>query len=455
VEISDSMLDLVGNTPLVRLNRVTAGLAATVLAKVEYFNPGGSVKDRIALRMIEDAEEAGLLKPGGTIVEPTSGNTGVGLAIAAQARGYSCVFVCPDKVAKDKIDVLRAYGARVEVCPTAVDPEDPRSYYSVSDRLSKELPGAWKPDQYSNPANPRSHYETTGPELWRQTDGRITHFVSGMGTGGTIGGTGRFLKEQNPAVQVIGADPVGSVYSGGSGRPYLVEGVGEDFWPATYDPAVPDQVIAVSDRDSFAMTRRLAREEGLLVGGSCGMAVVAALEVAREAGPEDIIVVLLPDSGRGYLSKIFNDDWMADYGFLSADGERTVGDVLARKSAGAVPEFVHTHPNETVREAIDILREYGVSQMPVVRAEPPVMTAEIVGAVHDRDLLDALFNGRAALADPLSQHMGAPLPMVGAGEPVQAAMVALEKADAAVVVADGRPTGVVTRQDVLAFLSHS
>jgi cystathionine beta-synthase len=454
VQISDSVIDLVGNTPLVRLSSVTAGIAATVAAKVEYLNPGGSVKDRIALRMIEDAERSGALQPGGTIVEPTSGNTGIGLAIVAQTRGYSCVFVCPDKVAKDKIDVLRAYGARVEVCPTAVDPEDPRSYYSVSDRLARELPGAWKPDQYSNPANPRSHYETTGPELWRQTDGRITHFVAGMGTGGTIGGAGRYLKEVSEGrVQVVGADPVGSVYSGGSGRPYLVEGVGEDFWPATYDPAVPDRVIAVSDRDSFAMTRRLAREEGLLVGGSCGMAVVAALEVAREAGPDDVVVVLLPDGGRGYLSKIFNDDWMADYGFLSAPGERLVRDVMGRKG-GSVPEFVHSHPTETVRDAIDILREYGVSQMPVVRAEPPVMTAEIVGAVHERDLLDALFNGRAQLADPLAQHMGAPLPLVGAGEPVSAAMAALEKADAAVVVDDGRPTGVVTRQDVLAFLTH-
>ena len=455
MQISSSVLDLVGNTPLVRLNSVTEGIAATVLAKVEYLNPGGSVKDRIAVRMVEDAEKSGALQPGGTIVEPTSGNTGVGLAIVAQQRGYSCVFVCPDKVAKDKIDVLRAYGARVEVCPTAVDPEDPRSYYSVSDRLAREIPGAWKPDQYSNPANPRSHYETTGPELWTQTDGTITHFVCGMGTGGTIGGTGRYLKEVSDGrVQVIGADPIGSVYSGGSGRPYLVEGVGEDFWPETYDPSVPDQVIAVSDRDSFAMTRRLAREEGLLVGGSCGMAVVAALEIARTAAPDAVVVVLLPDGGRGYLSTIFNDDWMADYGFLSAPGGRTVRDVMVRKE-GSVPEFVHTHPTETVRDAIDILREYGVSQMPVVRAEPPVMTAEIVGAVHERDLLDALFNGRAQLADPLSQHMGPALPIVGAGEPVAAAMAALEKADAAVVVDDGRPSGVLTRQDVLAFLSHA
>jgi len=454
VQVANSMIDLVGNTPLVRLNHVAEGIAATVLAKVEYFNPGGSVKDRIAVRMIEDAERSGALRPGGTIVEPTSGNTGVGLAIAAQTRGYTCVFVCPDKVARDKIDVLRAYGARVEVCPTAVDPGDPRSYYSVSDRLARELPGAWKPDQYSNPANPRSHYETTGPELWTQTDGRITHFVAGMGTGGTIGGAGRYLKEASDGrVQVVGADPVGSVYSGGSGRPYLVEGVGEDFWPTTYDASVPDRILAVSDRDSFAMTRRLAREEGLLVGGSCGMATVAALQVARQASPDDVVVVLLPDSGKGYLSKIFNDDWMADYGFLQAEGGKTVADVMVRKT-GSVPEFVHTHPTETVRDAIDILREYGVSQMPVVRAEPPVMTAEIVGAVHDRDLLDALFTGRAELADPLSQHLSDPLPLIGAGEPVAAAMVALEKADAAVVVDDGRPTGVITRQDVLAFLTH-
>jgi cystathionine beta-synthase len=455
VRVVDHIIDLVGSTPMVRLNRVTEGVPAQVLAKVEYFNPGGSVKDRIALAMVEAAERSGELRPGGTIVEPTSGNTGVGLALVAQKKGYSCVFVCPDKVARDKIDVLRAYGARVEVCPTAVDPEDPRSYYSVSDRLAREIPGAWKPDQYSNPNNPRAHYESTGPEVWEQTQGRVTHFVAGAGTGGTLGGAGRYLKEQSGGkVQVIGADPVGSVYSGGDGRPYLVEGVGEDFWPTTYDASVPDQILAVSDRDSFAMTRRLAREEGLLVGGSCGMAVVAAVRVAEQAGPADVVVVLLPDGGRGYLSKIFNDDWMADYGFLQAEGGRTVGDVMAAKTGGVLPSFVHTHPTETVREAIDILREYGVSQMPVVRAEPPVMTAEIVGAVHDRDLLDALFTGKAELADRLSDHMAPPLPLVGSGEPVEAAMHALEKADAAVVVSDGRPVGVLTRQDVLAFLAH-
>ena len=454
MQIYDSVTDLIGNTPLVRLHRVSEGIGAQVVAKVEYVNPGGSVKDRIALRMIDDAEAAGLLKPGGTIVEPTSGNTGIGLALIAQQRGYHCVFVCPDKVAQDKINTLRAYGAEVVVCPTAVDPEDDRSYYKVSDRLARERPGGWKPDQYANPANPRSHYETTGPELWAQTEGRITHFVAGVGTGGTISGTGRYLKEvSNGAVRIIGADPEGSVYSGGTGRPYLVEGVGEDFWPECFDPDVTDEIIAVSDKESFEMTRRLAREEGLLVGGSCGMAVVAALRVAERAGPDDLVVVLLPDGGRGYLSKVFNDEWMADFGFLTTSRDRTVGDVLRGKT-GEMPTLVHTHPHETIREAIDILREYGISQMPVVRAEPPVMAAEVVGSVVERDLLDALFGGRAALADAVEGHMSAPLPMVGAGEPVDAAIAALHSADAAVVVEDGKPTGVITRQDLLGYLSH-
>ncbi len=454
MRIHDSVVDLIGHTPLVRLSKVTAGISATVAAKVEYVNPGGSVKDRIAVRMIDAAEREGLLKPGGTIIEPTSGNTGVGLALVAQQRGYKCVFVCPDKVSKDKRDVLRAYGAEVVVCPTAVDPEDPRSYYSVSDRLAREIPGGWKPDQYSNPNNPRSHYETTGPEIWEQTDGRITHFVAGVGTGGTISGTGRFLKEvSGGTVRVIGADPVGSVYSGGTGRPYLVEGVGEDFWPSAYDRTVCDEIVAVSDRDSFDMTRRLAREEGLLVGGSCGMAVVAALRVAAAAPPDALVVVLLPDSGRGYLSKVFNDDWLASYGFLQSGTERTVGDVLGGKE-GQLPEFVHAHPTETVREAIDILREFGVSQLPVVRAEPPVMAAEVVGSIVEKDLLDALFTGRAQLADPLDRHMSPGLPMIGAGEPVSAAIEALHTSDAAIVTVDGRPAGIVTRQDLLAYLAR-
>ena len=455
MDYAESVVDLIGNTPLVRLRSVTGGVpeGVLVLAKVEYLNPGGSVKDRIAVRMIDAAERDGTLQPGGVIVEPTSGNTGVGLAIVAQQRGYTCIFVCPDKVSEDKRNVLKAYGAEVVVCPTAVDPDDPRSYYSVSDRLAREVPGAWKPDQYSNANNPLSHFETTGPELWAQTEGRITHFIAGVGTGGTISGTGNYLKQASGgAVRVIGADPVGSVYSGGTGRPYLVEGVGEDFWPTAYDSNVCDEIIAVSDKDSFEMTRRMAREEGLLVGGSCGMAVVAALDVAKRANPGDVVVVLLPDSGRGYLSKVFNDDWMSAYGFLQADTDRTVGDVLLGKS-GALPPFVHTHPTETVRDAIDILREFGVSQMPVVRAEPPVMTAEVVGAVIERDLLDSLFNGKAQLADPVAMHMSAALPMIGAGEAIQVAVQALEAADAAVVVDDGKPTGVITRQDVLAYLA--
>ena len=455
VKYAEHVIDLVGNTPLVRLNSLADGMAPLVLAKIEYLNPGGSVKDRIAVRMVEAAERSGELRPGGTIVEPTSGNTGVGLALVAQRKGYRCVFVCPDKVSEDKRNVLRAYGADVVVCPTAVAPEHPESYYNVSDRLVRELDGAWKPNQYANPENPASHYNSTGPELWEQTDGRITHFVAGIGTGGTISGAGRYLKDVSEGrVRVIGADPEGSVYSGGTGRPYLVEGVGEDFWPDTYDRGICDEIIAVSDAESFDITRRLAREEGLLTGGSCGMAAAAALRLARTCGPDDVIVVLLPDGGRGYLSKVFNDTWMAGHGFLPPDhAGATVGDVLRRKDGGALPNLVHVHPNESVADAIGILREYDVSQAPVVHAEPPVMVAEVAGAINVRDLLDALFTGKAQLSDRVELHMSPPLPTIGAGEPVSAAMTALAVGDGAMVLFDGRPAGVVTRQDVLGFLA--
>ena len=453
---AEHIADLVGNTPLVRLSSVTDGIDCTVLAKVEYLNPGGSVKDRIALRMVEAAEASGELKPGGTIVEPTSGNTGVGLALVAQKKGYKCIFVCPDKVSEDKRNVLRAYGAEVVVTPTSVPPDHPDSYYSVSDRIAAETEGGWKPDQYSNQNGPASHYDTTGPEIWRDTAGRITSFVTGIGTGGTITGTGRYLREvsaerEGGRVQIIGADPEGSVYSGGTGRPYLVEGVGEDMWPEAYDPKVVDEVIAVSDADSFEMTRRLAREEGMLVGGSCGMAVVAALRHARTLPADAVVVVLLPDSGRGYMSKIFDDGWLASYGFRKGSTEQTVGQILEGKD-GSMPDLVHTHPVETVRDAIQIMREYDVSAMPVVKAEPPVMAGEVAGSVTDKALLESLYAGEAHLADPVEKHMAPPLPMLGAGEPVSQARELLEDHDAILVVSDGKPSGVLTRSDLLNFL---
>jgi cystathionine beta-synthase len=450
MEVADSLLDLIGSTPLVRLDRMGRDLACHLVAKLEFMNPGGSVKDRPALSMIEAAEASGELRPGGTIVEPTSGNTGVGLAIAAARKGYRCIFVMPDKIASEKVDLLRAYGAEVVVCPTTVAPDHPDSYYSVSDRLVAETPGAFKPDQYHNAANPAAHEAGTGPEIWRQTGGRITHFVAGIGTGGTITGVARYLKARNPDVQIVGADPEGSVYSGGSGRPYLVEGIGEDFWPATYDPEIVDRVVMVSDRDSFLTARRVTREEGVLVGGSTGTAVWAALEVARPLEADAVVVVLIPDSGRGYLSKLYNDGWMADFGFLRGGGQ-AVGDVLGAKG-GALPPLVHVHPDESVRDVIAVLREFGVSQVPVLQAEPPVVAAEVVGAVRERDLLEAAYLDPGLLDRAVGLVIGPPLPSVGAGDDVEVAVARMEAQGAVLVLDAGHPVGILTRSDVLGAL---
>ncbi|MGX5680951.1 cystathionine beta-synthase [Schumannella luteola] len=452
MKYANTVLDTIGDTPLVKLNKVTEGIAATVLVKVEYFNPGGSSKDRIATRIIDDAEAQGLLKPGGTIVEPTSGNTGIGLALVAQQRGYRCIFVLPDKVGEDKRNVLLAYGAEIVVTPTAVAPESPESYYSVSDRLAREIPGAYKPNQYSNLNGPRSHYETTGPEIWRDTEGKITHFVAGVGTGGTISGVGKYLKEQNPSIQVIGADPEGSVYSGGTGRPYLVEGVGEDFWPTAYDGSVVDEIIASSDAESFEFTRRLAREEGLLVGGSSGLAVASGLKAAKDLGPDDVMVILLPDGGRGYLGKVFSDKWMRSYGFLPAEEDRTVADLVGTKDPD-LAGLVHVHPSDTVRHTIDKMRQFDISQMPVLTAEPPVVMGEVVGSIDEKTLIDAVFSGRAQLTDALAEFVGPPLGLIGMQDSVVAAREALTKSDALLVTADGKPAAVVTRHDLLSFLS--
>jgi cystathionine beta-synthase len=454
MKYANTVLDLIGNTPLVRLNSVAEGVAPTILAKVEYLNPGGSSKDRIASRIIDAAEREGKLKPGGTIVEPTSGNTGIGLALVAQQRGYRCVFVLPDKVGEDKRNVLLAYGAEIVVTPTSVAPESPDSYYSVSDRLAREIPGAFKPDQYSNLNGPLSHYETTGPEIWRDTEGKVTHFVAGVGTGGTISGVGKYLKEQSEGrVQVVGADPEGSVYSGGTGRPYLVEGVGEDFWPTAYDGTVVDEIIAASDAESFELTRRLAREEGLLVGGSSGLAVAAALKLAQRLTKDDVIVVLLPDGGRGYLGKIFNEKWMQSYGFTQLGDEKTVADLLGAKDSD-LPDLVHVHPSDTVRHTIDKMRTYDVSQMPVLTAEPPVVMGEVIGSIDEKSLVDAVFSGRAKLTDSLEEFVAPPLGLIGMHEPVSAARTALTTSDALMVVHDGKPVSVLTRQDLLTYLSE-
>ncbi len=458
MDVAASPLELIGHTPMVRLTKVAEGVACDVIAKLETTNPGGSAKDRPALTMIEAAERDGLLGPGATIIEPTSGNTGVGLAIVAAQRGYSCVFVMSDKMAPEKIDVLRAYGAEVVVCPTAVPPEHPDSYYSTAERLTRETPHAFRPDQYSNPNNPRAHYESTGPEIWEQTRGRVTHFVAGAGTGGTISGVARYLKERNPSVQVIAADPEGSVFSGGAGRPYLTEGVGEDFWPANYDPALVDRVVPVSDADAFAMARSVTRREGLLIGGSGGTAVAAALRVARDLPATALVVVLIPDSGRGYLSKIFNDTWMTEYGFLRPHDEDDVGDVLAAKRARpgeGLDDLVLVTEDVLVRDAIALMRAKDVSQLLVtVTDELPLAVKEVSGSLSELGLLEATTRDASVLGLRVKDVADPPLAMVGVGMPVTDLTRELSRTAGVLVLDGGHPVGVLTRSDLLSFLEQ-
>jgi cystathionine beta-synthase len=456
-----TILELVGSTPIVRLDRISRDVPGELLAKLEYLNPGGSVKDRIGLSMIEAAERDGRLKPGGTIVEPTSGNTGVGLAMAAALKGYRCIFVMPDKMSQEKIAVLRAFGAEVVITPTAVEPQSPESYYSVSDRLAEEIPGGFKPDQYSNMANPEAHYETTAPEIWEQTNGELDAIVVSVGTGGTISGIGRFFKERGSEVLIVGADPEGSVYTADDAHPvhpYLVEGIGKDMWPKTIDLTVVDEWIRVSDRESFRAARRLAREEGLLVGGSAGTTLHAALQVARRLGPSARVLLVVPDTGRSYLSKFYDDTWMLQYGFLERrTPPPTLEEVLRfkRSDGHELPELVMIDAHKKVGAAIELMQRYSISQLPVVRHEPVESLTDIVGSLHERGLLDRVFKNPDALNDDVAVAMQPPLATVDAHASLDDVFADLSGPAAAVVVGlAGRPAAILTRSDLLEYLAY-
>jgi cystathionine beta-synthase len=458
--ILETILDAVGDTPLVRLSRLGAGIRTPIAAKVEYMNPGGSVKDRIGLAMIESAERSGQLRPGGTLVEPTSGNTGTGLAIAAALKGYRLVCVMPDKMSAEKIALLRAYGADVVMCPTAVPRESPQSYYSVAERLAREIPGAFQPNQYFNPANPAAHEATTGPEIWQQTDGRITHFVAGMGTGGTISGVGRVLKRHKPSVQVVGADPVGSIYSSGdmfTPKIYKVEGIGEDFMPSAMDLSVVDRIEVVDDKESFLMARRLTREEGILAGGSSGSALVVGMRVATEIDdPEALVVVLLPDTGRNYLSKVYNEEWMRSNGFLEQFPTHSVGDVVGDlQGQRRLPAFIGVQARDSVRSAIDTMQNYGISQLPVLEGDGEArLDARMVGSIQERTLLDRIYRDPTLVDSAVGAAMDPPFPTIPRGADIDDAFDVLLGGAAALVVLDGeQPVGMITKLDLLEFVA--
>jgi len=453
VDLAPDILAIVGNTPLVRLSRIGRGLKPTLVGKLEHLNPGGSIKDRIGLRMIEDAERRGLLKPGGTIVEPTSGNTGVGLAMAAAIKGYRVICTMADKQSQEKRDLLRAFGAEVVVCPTAVPPESPESYYKVAERLAKETPGSFLPNQYYNPMNPEAHYNTTGPEIWKQTDGKVTHVVLGIGTGGTVTGAGRYLKERNAKVQIVGADPQGSLYTGGI-HPYKVEGIGEDFYPGTFDPKLVDRWIRVSDRDSFLTARRLTREEGILVGGSSGTAMWAALEIAKELDESALVLVLFADSGRSYLSKIYNDEWMRQNGYLERyPVQATVLDVVRDRMG--TPGLIVVSKAQSVRSAIDTMQRYGISQIPVVADGEATLVTDIVGSVQETTMLDRVFREPALVDERVERVMEAPFPVVQASEDIERLYAELSSGvPALLAAADDRPVSIITKADLLEFVAH-
>ncbi len=440
----NNILQAIGRTPLVRLNKVTDGLPVTLLAKVEYLNPGGSVKDRIGLVMVEDAEQRGLLQPGGTIIEATAGNTGVGLALVAAAKGYRCIFVMPDKMSEDKVNLLRAYGAEVVITPTSVPSDSPESYNGVAERLAREIPGAYRPNQFANLRNPEAHYCTTGPEIWADTDGKVDVFVAGMGTGGTISGTGKYLKDQNPDVIVVGADPAGSILSGDEPKSYRVEGVGEDFIPATFNRQAIDDMVRVTDAESFLMARRLAREEGLLVGGSAGMAVAAAVKYARRLGSGKWVVVLLPDTGRNYLSKIFSDRWMQENGYLDhATQKVTAGDVLGTKD---FPALIAISAHEPALEALRLMQQHGVSQLPVIE------DGRVMGSLNEVTLIKLLHDGVDLQSKCIFEVIGRPLPQVDESVDVSEAYRLLLSSNGGVIVTrEGVAHGFLARIDLANF----